>query len=134
MIVISSALVLSGSDDLQPNNPVIGWDNRVTINNITSSTEAEGFPITNVANPITSPAGRWKGTGITGDEEILVELEGVFCSRLRQFPERMFQLSQAFYFDFSSRSHWSVLALAVISMPCLRPISFTAVIRYVLPL
>lgn len=77
MIVISSALVLSGSDDLQPNNPVIGWDNRVTINNITSSTEAEGFPITNVANPITSPAGRWKGTGITGDEEILVELEGL---------------------------------------------------------
>lgn len=77
MIIISSALVLSGSDDLQPNNPVIGWDNKVTISNIQSLTEQEGFPITNVANPITSPLGGWKGASITGDEEILITLDGL---------------------------------------------------------
>lgn len=77
MIVISSSLVLSGSDDLQPNNPVIGWHNLVTILNISSLSENEDFPITNIANPITATSARWKGASATGDEQIFVSLDGL---------------------------------------------------------
>lgn len=34
--------------------PVIGWDNQVTINNISAQSEEDGFPATNMANPSTN--------------------------------------------------------------------------------
>ncbi len=76
MIIISQNLVLSpGVFDSK--NPVVGWHNLVTINNITASSEAENYPITNVANPITAPSSRWRAADATGDEQILINLNSV---------------------------------------------------------
>lgn len=62
-IVISPNFVLgntqSGGGTINGNNPVIGWENLVDIGNITSSSEAENYPATNLANPATNL--RWRG-------------------------------------------------------------------------
>src|SRR5262245_189864 len=50
--------------------PLIGSNNLVTVSNITSSSAAAGFPITNVANPSTNL--KWVGGILTGDEFITV--------------------------------------------------------------
>jgi hypothetical protein len=50
MIIISSELVLSPVFALSANNPVIGYDNRVTVANISATSEAAGFPASNMAN------------------------------------------------------------------------------------
>lgn len=76
MIVISSSLVLAPTDDINEDNPVIGWHNLVTAENVSATSEAEDYPIVNVANPITSPGARWRATGTTG-EAITVAVESV---------------------------------------------------------
>lgn len=65
MIIISSSVVLSPTEEFGSNNPVIGIDNLVTVDNVTAETEAAGYPITNVANPITSPGARWRANDTT---------------------------------------------------------------------
>jgi len=54
--------------------PLIGYDNIITAANISSSTAAAGFPITNLANPATHLL--WKGGVNTGDEFITINLSG----------------------------------------------------------
>jgi hypothetical protein len=58
-IVLSQALVLSpGSESL--NTPVFGWNSLLSQATVTATTEADGFPVTNLINP--STAMRWKGS------------------------------------------------------------------------
>lgn len=65
MLVISSSLVLAATSGDQSNNPVIGWHNLVATDNLTAGTEADGYPVTNLANPITAPGARWKANDTT---------------------------------------------------------------------
>jgi hypothetical protein len=59
MIVISSELALSAIFALSANNPVIGYDNRVTATNVEATSEAAGYPVTNLANSSTYL--HWRG-------------------------------------------------------------------------
>jgi hypothetical protein len=56
-LVISSSYVIgdsaSGGGVINANNPVIGWRNLVTAGGLSSTTAAEGFPVSNLANPAT---------------------------------------------------------------------------------
>jgi hypothetical protein len=60
--------------DTPPGVPLIGYHNVVTTGNISSTTAAVGFPITNVANPATHL--RWQAGVSTGDEHILINTGG----------------------------------------------------------
>lgn len=57
-------------DDNPVGVPLIGWENFVAADNITSTTAATGFPATNLANPATHLA--WVGGVNTGTESITV--------------------------------------------------------------
>jgi len=70
MLVIATNLVLSATEALNVNNPVIGWRNIVTAGNIASTTAAAGFPVTNLANPATHL--KWTAGVNTGDEYVTV--------------------------------------------------------------
>lgn len=62
-IVISDDIVLSEEEvdaGVNANNPRIGWHNLLTVDNVTASASATGYPVANLANPATSL--RWKGT------------------------------------------------------------------------
>lgn len=61
-IVVSQNLVLSNPNPygLTTDHPVIGWDNIVTTSNITATSSATGYPVTNLANPATHL--RWRAT------------------------------------------------------------------------
>jgi hypothetical protein len=73
-IVISPSYVLadslSGGGVINANNPVIGWENLVLVGNISSDTEADGFPASNLANNSTNL--RWQGTSTVADEHVTV--------------------------------------------------------------
>lgn len=60
MIVISPSLVLSppAPGYGNPNSPVILWDNRVTLNNVSATSASADYPASNLANP--STALRWQ--------------------------------------------------------------------------
>ena len=62
MLVISRSLVLSAVQTYDADNPIIGYDNCVAVDNITADEEASGFPASNLANPLTSTAQEWRGT------------------------------------------------------------------------
>ena len=52
MIILSNSLVLSAAEEAFPDStPWIGWHDLVETTDITSTTEEDAFPITNVANP-----------------------------------------------------------------------------------
>jgi hypothetical protein len=57
MILTSQALVLSPADESLA-TPVFGWDSIATAGVITATSEADGFPASNLGNP--STAQRWK--------------------------------------------------------------------------
>jgi hypothetical protein len=70
MIVISNSLALSPTADNPLNTPVFGWDSLVTTGTVSATSEASGFPATNVAN--TSTALRWQAeTGSPPAEQYL---------------------------------------------------------------
>lgn len=73
MIVISTSLVLSPSDDINGNNPAIGSHNVVTIDNIVASSENVLYPATNLANAITAPGARWQAND-DGDQTITISI------------------------------------------------------------
>lgn len=80
-VVISSSLVLSRAlvgDAVNGNNPIVGYENRVTISNITTTTEDTEFPAVNLANPATHLV--WLGligSPSASDEYITVEVNTV---------------------------------------------------------
>lgn len=60
MLIQSSTLILSTAEDALPDGtPLILYDNRVTIANITSDSEDADYPVTNLANPATNL--EWRG-------------------------------------------------------------------------
>lgn len=80
MLVVSSSLVLStvAADAPNNNNPLVGWHNLVTVGNIETTTELDGFPALNLANPSTCLF--WQGNGDSSpaeDEYIAVNLDEV---------------------------------------------------------
>jgi hypothetical protein len=62
-VVISSSLTISpvdsGGGQITANNPIIGYETLVTSSNVSATTEATGYPASNLANP--STALLWKG-------------------------------------------------------------------------
>lgn len=64
MIIISEELSLGAvpPSDVTANNPVVGYENRVTIDNVTSTSEVPAFPVTNLANPSTNSL--WKADAV----------------------------------------------------------------------
>lgn len=78
-VVISSALTLadtiSGGGVINADNPLIGYENRVTTANLSTSTEASGYPASNLANP--STALEWIGVASSpeADEYIRLDLD-----------------------------------------------------------
>jgi hypothetical protein len=70
MIVFSTNLVLSASEALNVNNPVIGYRNIVTPLNVASTSFTTGFPSSNLGNPMTHL--KWVAGVNTGDEFITI--------------------------------------------------------------
>lgn len=69
--------------DVNEDNPIIGWENLLTIDNVSASSAASGFPATNLANPDTSSY--WKGDGVgehTITGSLSVDDEGQECDYL----------------------------------------------------
>lgn len=76
MIIISDDLVLGLTEETDANAPLIGWDNLVTISNVTASSEDADFPVTNIANAITTLIARWQAT-TTAAQTIDIEVASV---------------------------------------------------------
>lgn len=73
-IVVSPALVIIPASSVPAHYPKVGWHNLVTFSNVTADSEADGYPITNVANPNTSQ--RWV-SGSTAEQLVTIgDLEG----------------------------------------------------------
>lgn len=73
-VVISSALVLSavvGADN--PDAPLIGWQNLVTVGGVAADEEDANFPASNLANP--STALRWQSE-TTDEQYVTITLSG----------------------------------------------------------
>jgi hypothetical protein len=66
MLVISSSVVLTEAASLPPGTPYIGWHNLVDFTNLTSDTAADGYPVTNLADPTTNVY--WQGVGAVAQE------------------------------------------------------------------
>lgn len=64
-IVVSQNLVIADPNPygLTLDNPIIGWDNIVTVDNLAADTAATGYPATNLANPATHL--KWKANDTT---------------------------------------------------------------------
>lgn len=73
-VFVSSDVVLDVSG-ANGNNPLIGYENRMTAANTVSTTEGGDNPVTNVLNPSTISI--WKGTSTVADEYITVTLNSV---------------------------------------------------------
>lgn len=77
-VIISSSLAIADSESgggiLDADNPLIGYQTRATTANISSTTAATGFPVTNLVNPSTNL--RWKGVSGSpqADEYITLNL------------------------------------------------------------
>jgi hypothetical protein len=73
MIYIASDLVLDDLDgDNRANAPLVGYRSLIAFSNVAADEEADGFPVTNLANPATSEL--WQGT-TTGAQYITVNLD-----------------------------------------------------------
>jgi len=75
-VVISSALVLSSQVGDQPNNqnPIVGYRNLATVNNIVAGTADLSFPAINLANPSTYL--RWLGAN-TSEQYVTINHNAV---------------------------------------------------------
>lgn len=74
-LIISPNLIISGDTaDINENSPLIGYRNLVTVSNVTSTTAAAGYPVTNTANPATHLF--WKGASSIANETVTVTLSG----------------------------------------------------------
>lgn len=73
MIVWASGLIPAEADD-PAGTPWIGWDNIVTSGSITTDTEEDNFPATNLANPATHLF--WRGAFVTAAIENITIVTG----------------------------------------------------------
>lgn len=74
-IVITQSLVLTADQDVNENNPIIGYQNLVTTSNISATSSQTDFPVTNLANPATHLL--WKALGPVpiADQDITIILD-----------------------------------------------------------
>ena len=81
-IIISSGLVLSdvvsGGGIINANNPVIGWQTRITSGNVTATTAETGYPASNLANPSTELLWRGLVSSPAQDEYLTLALNYFF--------------------------------------------------------
>jgi len=75
-IVISKNLTITDSESgggiINANNPIVGYETRVTSQNVSSTTSASGFPASNLANPSTNL--RWQGVATSPEQDEYVTL------------------------------------------------------------
>ncbi|SDP40734.1 hypothetical protein SAMN04488061_2884 [Filomicrobium insigne] len=67
MIVISRDLVLAPPAmpaDVNADNPLIGWQNIVSVDTVSATQEDPDFPVANLANPSTAPRQAWRGVDL----------------------------------------------------------------------
>jgi hypothetical protein len=75
-VVISSGLVLAPDPSgIDGNNPLIGWRNLVTPAAVAGTSQAAGFPASNLANPSTNL--RWQAASGTPDQYVTVTVNSV---------------------------------------------------------
>lgn len=73
-IVITRGVVLAASaDEIGGNAPLIGWQSLVALSNVAATSQAAGYPASNLANP--STALFWKATS-TATQYLTVDLTG----------------------------------------------------------
>ena len=79
MIVLANGLnipeIATGGGVTNPNSPLIGYDQKVTISNIAASSAATDFPATNMANPATFL--KWKATSTAANTVTVSTLAGL---------------------------------------------------------
>ena len=74
MIVLSPNLVLTKpTKEFSADNPVIGWRNVVTTQNLSSTTADVDKPLVNLANPSTYL--KWAGTSVVDEEFLTVQMQ-----------------------------------------------------------
>lgn len=66
-------LILAGANAPTSGSPFILWQNRVTFTNVSATSSASGYPITNVSNPATDTTNEWRADD-TSVQDIEVEL------------------------------------------------------------
>lgn len=75
MIVISNDVVLTADEAIEGvdnNNPRVGWHTILTEANLAATSEADGFPVTNLARPATHL--RWRSEEATEPETLYVTI------------------------------------------------------------
>lgn len=79
MLVIAQNLVLSDDeDDLPDGTPYILYDNKVTVGNVSATSEQDDYPATNLANPATNQ--EWRAvedSPLAATEEIEIAIDSV---------------------------------------------------------
>lgn len=73
MIVISEALALALANDPNANRPVAAWQNLVTADNVTATSEDTDYPASNLANPSTTAMQGWRSES-TATQYVTVDL------------------------------------------------------------
>jgi hypothetical protein len=68
-VILSPALVVTPASGETRLSPYIGWDNEVTVGNVSADSSAAGYPVTNLANPSTT---NWWLSDITDEQVILI--------------------------------------------------------------
>lgn len=76
-IVISNSLALTLPETLSANNPIVGYENLVTVSNISTTTEDTDFPATNMANPSTALVWHGLDESPAADEYITIDVNSV---------------------------------------------------------
>lgn len=65
MIFISEALQLALTLDSGRGFPLIGWENLITLSNISATSSLAAYPVTNLANPSTTPRQGWQSDSLS---------------------------------------------------------------------
>lgn len=73
-ILLAPSLVVAPSSALPARHPVIGWHNLVLLGNLTSDSAADGYPVTNLANPATT--NRWLSASTAEQLVTVSDLQG----------------------------------------------------------
>jgi len=74
MIIFGPGVVLTQGDDINGNNPCIGWRNLVSLATLTTTTEDTDWPARNLIDPSTFD--RWQGTSMVADEYLATVVDG----------------------------------------------------------
>lgn len=94
--------------DADKNYPIVGYDNVVVAANLSSTTAATGYPVSNLANPSTNLV--WKGVDGGGDEYVTVQIPGGEVDYLAIARHNMFTVGATLSLEYESApSTWVAL-------------------------